>query len=220
MGAVIMNRFYLAVIFALLVGCQQQYNPNVIPPVKKCSEKLIPSLKEKNVKTISLNTQDVKESGTAYLDTSVGFSFDGQSGQDFTYLTVDNICIWVYTPDSQILTSSKLPRNGKYIVQVSAPSGQTTFNLSMKLTPDKQQQIKKITDYEKEQLDKKIAPPTPVNPPPIVPPPISDAPNQEPPANQPPVSQDQPPSDPVPYQEPPPAYTPSRPAPPPGRDAN
>jgi hypothetical protein len=223
MGATIVNKFHLVFIITLLVGCQQPSNPNVISPVSKCSETLIPTLKEKNVKTISLNTQEIKESGTAYLDTSIAFSFDAQSGQDFTYRTDDNICIWVYTPDSQILTNSKLPRNGKYIVQVSAPRGQTTFNLSMKLTTSWQQQIKKITDYAKEQLDKKIAAPIPVNPPAIVTPPISDAPApiQEPPVYQPPVSQEPPSSsDPVPYQDPPPAYTPSRPPPPPGRDAN
>lgn len=219
MGAIVVNKFYLVFIIALLVGCQQQSNPNVIPPVSKCSEKLIPTLKEKNLKTISLNTQEIKESGTAYLDTSVGFSFDAQSGQDFTYRTDDSICIWVYTPDSQILTNSKLPRNGKYIVQVSAPRGQTTFNLSMKLTTSWQQRIKKITDYAKEQLDKKIAAPTPVSPLPIVTPPISDAPPpiKEPPVYQPPVYQeDPPPSYPAPSQDPPS----SRPAPPPGRDAN
>jgi hypothetical protein len=224
MGATIVNKFYLPVLIALLVGCQQPANPNAISPVSKCSETLIPTLKEKNVKTISLDTQEIKESGTAYLDTSIAFSFDAQSGQDFTYRTDDDICIWIYTPDSQILTGSKLPRNGKYIVQVSAPRGQTTFKLSMKLTTSLQQRSKKITDYAKEQLDKKIAAPTPVNPPPIiVTPPISDAPPpiQESPAYQPPVYQEPPPpSDSSPYQEPPPAFTPSRPPPPPGRDAN
>ncbi len=225
-----MNKFYLVFIIALLVGCQQPSNPIVIPSVSKCPEKLVPSLKGENVKTISLNTQEVKESGTAYLDTSIGFSFDAQSGQDFTYRTNDDICIWVYTPDTQILTGSKLPRNGKYIVQVSAPRGQTTFNISMKLTTSWQQRNKKITDYAKEQLDKKISAPKTVNPPPIVTPPISDPPPliQEPPAaSQPPVSQDPPPSYSSPSEESPPAYSepsqeapPSRPAPPPGRDAN
>ena len=134
MGATIVSKFYLVIISTLLVGCQQQPNPSIIPSVSKCSEKPVTSLEGKNVKTISLNTQEIKESGTAYLDTSVGFSFNAKSGQDFTYRTDDNICIWVYTPDNQILKSSKLPQNGKYIVQVSAPRGQTTFNLTMKLT--------------------------------------------------------------------------------------
>jgi hypothetical protein len=130
----IVNKFFLVVIITLLVGCQQQPNPSIVHAISKCSEKPVTSLEAKNVKTISLNTQEIKESGTAYLDTSVGFSFDAKLGQDFTYRTDDNICIWVYTPDNQVLTTSKLLQNGKYIVQVSAPRGQTTFNLSMKLT--------------------------------------------------------------------------------------
>ena len=82
MGATIVSKFYLVIISTLLVGCQQQPNPSIIPSVSKCSEKPVTSLEGKNVKTISLNTQEIKESGTAYLDTSVGFSFDAKSGQD------------------------------------------------------------------------------------------------------------------------------------------
>lgn len=156
MGTKIVNKFYLVIISTLLIGCQQQTNPSIVTAISKCSEKPVTSLEAKNVKSISLNTQEIKESGTAYLDTSVGFSFDAKSGQDFTYRTDDNICIWIYTPDNQVLTTSKLPQNGKYIVQVSASRGQTTFNLSMKLTTG--EAIQSV------QAQKTIAEPSPKSP--------------------------------------------------------
>jgi len=115
-----------------LAGCQQSI-PTAITPVSKCSDKPVNSLDTKNVKPISVNMQEVKESGIVRSDSSVGFSFDAKSGQQFSYRTDENICIWVYTPDNQLLTNSKLPLDGKYVVQVSAPKGQATFNLAMKI---------------------------------------------------------------------------------------
>lgn len=82
-------------------------------------------------------------------------------------------------------------------------------------TPYWQQRQKKITDKAREQLDKKIAAPVPVNP--IAAPPVSEAPPSIPEA---PVYQDPPPSYSAPPQEAPAADPPARPAPPPGRDAN
>ena len=83
-------------------------------------------------------------------------------------------------------------------------------------TPYWQQRQKKITDNAKEQLDKKIVAPAPVNL--TVVPPVSEAPPSSP---EPPVYQEPPPSYSSPPQEAPaPADPPSRPAPPSGRDAN
>lgn len=134
-GKIAMNKSRLiCIVFLLgLVGCQQPI-PTAITPVSKCSDKPVNSLEAKNVKPISVNTQEVKESGIVRPESSIGFSFDAKSGQQFSYRTDDSICIWVYTPDNQLLTNGKLPLDGKYIVQVSAPKGQAAFNLAMKIS--------------------------------------------------------------------------------------
>ena len=45
------------------------------------------------------------------------------------YKTDDNVCIWIYAPDSSLLTDGKISRDGSYVLQVSALKGATTFNL-------------------------------------------------------------------------------------------
>jgi hypothetical protein len=62
-----------------------------------------------------------------------GFSFDAQAGQTLNYSTADNICVWIFTPDNQILTASTLPQSGKYTIQISAPKGNTTYQLALSL---------------------------------------------------------------------------------------
>lgn len=227
-----MKKLYLVVIITLLIGCSRQPNSGITSSVSKCSEIPMMSLEAKNVKTLSLNTQELKESGIAYLSDSIGFTFDAQAGQSFEYSTNDKICIWIYTPDNQILTGKNLPRDGKYVVQISAPEGQTTFNLSMKLSASKDisknspspQQNKKNIEYVNEQIDKKVVTPTPITQPSVSDVPISIP---ESAAYQPPIYQDPPTYLPPPEEAPSPSYSDSseeapasRPAPPAGRDAN
>jgi hypothetical protein len=64
---------------------------------------------------------------------STGFTFDAQSGQKLSYATAENVCVWVFTPDNKLLNTQTIPQSGKYTIQVSAPKGSTTFNLTLSL---------------------------------------------------------------------------------------
>jgi hypothetical protein len=129
----IVKGFYIIVI-ALVAGCQSNPTATSVGAISKCPDKPVGSLEGKNVKVISLNTQGIKESGIVRVENSVGFSFDAKSGQQFSYRTEDNICVWVYSPDNKLLTNSNIPQSGKYIVQISTLKGQATFNLAMQLS--------------------------------------------------------------------------------------
>lgn len=91
------------------------------------------TLEAKDVKTISISTQSVKETGTLRAGQNIGYSFDAKTGDKLTWRTAENLCVWVFTPSNKPLKSGDLPDSGKYTIQVSVPSGTTTFTLDMGL---------------------------------------------------------------------------------------
>ncbi|MBK1987912.1 hypothetical protein A0J48_010230 [Sphaerospermopsis aphanizomenoides BCCUSP55] len=98
-----------------------------------CPDKPTGSLESKDVKPIQLSSQTLTETGQAKAGKYLGYTFTAKSGEKFNYQTLDTICVWVYAPDNQLITNKDLSQNGKYIVQVSAPRGSTTFSLNMSL---------------------------------------------------------------------------------------
>ncbi len=131
--------------FALLTtsSCQQLSQLSSILPSSSslpasssggCPEKPTGDLDSKNVKQLSISsTETIQESGQARAGKYIGYAFEAQSGQELSYRTKDNICVWVYAPDTQLLTTKNLTQNGKYIIQISAPQGSTSFSLEMTL---------------------------------------------------------------------------------------
>ncbi|MCM0591711.1 MAG: ARC6/PARC6 family protein [Gloeotrichia echinulata IR180] len=126
---------YWLIVFSVY-GCNssEQITNNVKIPVNKCPEKPEEALTSNNVKSISLTGQTVKQSGVVSPGKNVGYIFEAESGQKLSYQTKEDICIWVYTPDSQLLDTSKvLPVTGKYTIQLSSRQGTTTFELEIGL---------------------------------------------------------------------------------------
>lgn len=99
----------------------------------ECPEKPELVLSGKNVQQVALNSQMSKESGIVSQTKSIGYAFDAQKGQKLTYKTDENVCVWVYTPENELLNNAVLPKGGKYTIQISAPKGSTTFELAMGL---------------------------------------------------------------------------------------
>jgi hypothetical protein len=91
------------------------------------------TLDPKDVKLISISTQSVKETGTLRAGQNIGYTFDAKTGDKLTWRTAENLCVWVFTPSNKPLKSGDLPDNGKYTIQVSVPSGTTTYTLDMGL---------------------------------------------------------------------------------------
>ncbi len=94
-----------------------------------CPEKPTATLEKKNVKEISLQEQKITVSGQVSVTKNIGYTFKAKQGQKLNYGTDDDICIWIFTPDNSIVTSTELPQTGTYIIQVAAPRGSKTFDL-------------------------------------------------------------------------------------------
>ena len=96
-----------------------------------CPEKPIATLAKNNVKEIILQEQKITQSGQVSVSRNVGYKFKAKQGQKLNYGTNDDICIWVFTPDNNILNSTELSKSGTYIIQVAAPRGSKTFDLDL-----------------------------------------------------------------------------------------
>ena len=133
-----MNKLILGLILLITYGCSQPIlnSSSLIAPVDSspdCPEKPILNLDQQTLEDINLD-QSLIKSGRVTATKSLGYRFDAESGQTLNYSTNDDVCIVIYTPDNQIIESGELTISGKYILEVSAPQGTRTFNLSMSLT--------------------------------------------------------------------------------------
>ncbi|WP_066381228.1 ARC6/PARC6 family protein [Anabaena sp. CA = ATCC 33047] len=117
-----------------LLGCQNlEKSSSPVAEANGCPEKPSISLRENEVEEVSLNEQIVTKSGQAKANKAIGYQFQAESGQKLSYATDADVCIWVFAPDNEILTSRNLEKTGKYIIQVSAPQGTKSFDLQMSL---------------------------------------------------------------------------------------
>jgi hypothetical protein len=99
----------------------------------ECPEQPEVVLDRKNVQVITFDNEAITLSGIARKNQSLGYTFEAKSGQKFNYQTEEDICVWIYTPDNQLVNSKNLPVDGKYTIQVSAPKGSATFELEIGL---------------------------------------------------------------------------------------
>jgi len=117
-----------------IYGCSTpESSPTTIS--SSCPEKPPASiaLTGNDVQEISLNDQTLTKSGQASATKSIGYKFPAQSGQKLSYTTDSSICIWVYSPNNELISGGSLPKTGYYTIQISAPKGLTTFDLKMSL---------------------------------------------------------------------------------------
>ena len=121
-----------------LIGCQTIENPltnvssNAISS-SGCAEKPVVSLSGKDVETVALNESTITKSGQVSASKNIGYTFTATTGQKLSYSTDADVCLWVFSPDNEILKGGELSKNGKYVIQVAAPQGAKTFDLKMSL---------------------------------------------------------------------------------------
>lgn len=120
-----------------LVGCQ-----TIIPKVPTssnllnssgCSAQPRVSLSSKDVETLTLDQETITRSGEVSVSQHVGYTFTATAGEKLSYSTDADVCLWVFTPDNQIVKGGDLSKDGKYVIQVAAPEGVKTFNLHLSL---------------------------------------------------------------------------------------
>ncbi len=138
-----MHRVLLILCFAIC-GCtplattqNQALNSVVnIADANTCPKQPTGTLSPSDVKAIALTATGINETGQIRAGQNFGYVFDAKAKQKLTFNTKENLCLYVYTPTSQLLNGSELPENGKYTIQVGIPSGSTSFNLAMKLNSE------------------------------------------------------------------------------------
>ena len=96
---------------------------------------------------ISFENSSIQISGTAKPRQYISYQFSGESNQQLSYSTDDNICIWIYTEDHKILHGKSLPKNGDYIIQISTNQGSRTFEVDLSLD-----EKEKITFHQESDL--------------------------------------------------------------------
>lgn len=121
---------FLLILFAVS-GCSRLKDFPRNPSNLGCPEMPTETLTKNNVKKIVLKDSKITESGQVSVGKNIGYSFDAKAGQKLNYQTDDDICIWVFTPDNNILNDIELSQSGTYLIQVAAPKGSKTFSLDL-----------------------------------------------------------------------------------------
>jgi hypothetical protein len=131
-----MKPYLISLIILMNFGLQSCFKTPETTSQSGCPEEPEVVLNSKNVDEVTLNNQMVKKSGLVSQNKSKGYSFKAQKGQRVTYETKQDICVWLYSPENELLDDTTLKKDGKYILQVSAPKGSTTFDIAMGLDVD------------------------------------------------------------------------------------
>ena len=135
----VMKRILLYFALIALCGCQALSSSSTVSQSsqssesEECPDEPAIALTVGNVREVSLNNQAIVESGRVGTRKPIGFAFEAKQGQKLSYQTDKDLCIWVYAPNNELLETTVLPKAGKYIIQVSALKGSTTFDLEMGL---------------------------------------------------------------------------------------
>ncbi|NJL99748.1 MAG: hypothetical protein HC924_13555 [Synechococcaceae cyanobacterium SM2_3_2] len=86
------------------------------------------------------HTQDIDFSNSPLIlnavasgNTSLGYRFYSNSEHRLDYQTLNDLCIWLISPHMEIMTTNIISRAGDYILQLQAPRGVQTFELSLEL---------------------------------------------------------------------------------------
>lgn len=107
-----MRSILLSLVILPILGCTQNSAVS-----NKCPDQPIQSLQPSNVKSITL---PAKLSDTASQEIQLGYTFEAKTGQKINLRNIDNLCVWIYSPDNQLLSGVDLPKTGKYTVQIAS----------------------------------------------------------------------------------------------------
>ena len=143
---IFMRKVGLFLLLFLLTGCeilsehwrQLSTTMNIVnssssDKIQQCSEQPSGNIAPPNIKLINLTAINTKESGQIRQGSYLAYQFSAKAGQQLNYRTEDNLCIWVYAPDRQLIKTKYLPQTGQYTIVLTALKGATTFDLKMSL---------------------------------------------------------------------------------------
>lgn len=124
----------------LVCGCQgidQSHDKQITSINQECPEQPLTKLSVNNVKEITLTKKTITESGKINQMTALAYTFQANAEQKLMYQTNQDLCIWIYTPDNQLLKATTLPKKGKYIIQLESRQGSQNFDINLSLSDPK-----------------------------------------------------------------------------------
>jgi hypothetical protein len=152
-GATRHNRLnYLLLVGMILTGCsngvapsQTGATPQAASPSQSSSQaEACPpapddALKPGKAEDLVLDASPKEVSGMANSSQYVSYRFTAKAKQKLLYSPNEqNLCVWVYAPNLQIVKGAELSVDGTYVVQVAALKGSQTFNLNLSLLEENQ----------------------------------------------------------------------------------
>ena len=124
-----MKKPLLAALLFLLYGCANfgvnQSNSGICPETPETP------LDSDNVEQVSLSSNTLTKSGQVSNGNSRGYTFDVKPGDELSFSTSDDVCIWIYGPDGALVDGSTLLQEGPHVLQVAARQGSTSYNIAM-----------------------------------------------------------------------------------------
>jgi Tfp pilus assembly protein PilN len=118
-----MRIILLSLVVLPILGCTQNSAVS-----NKCPDQPIQSLQSSNVKSITL---PAKLSDTASQEIQLGYTFEAKTGQKINLRNIDNLCVWIYSPDNQLLSGMDLPKTGKYTVQIASKTDSQKLDIDI-----------------------------------------------------------------------------------------
>jgi hypothetical protein len=113
-------------------GSEQSSTEPEVSELRTCPEGPTRSLS--NTETLNLQDQNLQRRLEFSEGEDIGFTFTGTAGHELDSRYPDNeVCVWIYTPDNRILSSSTLPRTGQYTIQVASRYGSKVSILELEL---------------------------------------------------------------------------------------
>ena len=117
-----------SIICTLLAGCSM----NFASESEGCPSKPDEQLKSENVEEITLSSELANYNPSLLAGEHIGYRFAGRKGQQVTRES-DNACIWIFSPQLELVNGNELPEDGRYIAQISRiqGSGNVSVNLGL-----------------------------------------------------------------------------------------
>ena len=153
-----MRSILLSLVVLPILGCSMSAVTTQNSVVSnKCPDQPIQTLQASNVKSITL---PAKLSDTASQEILIGYTFEAKTGQKINLRNIDNLCVWIYSPDNQLLSGADLPKTGKYTVQIASQKdskkldidiGFNDVNLSITLPTETKQNLTTTDNNQKTQ---------------------------------------------------------------------
>jgi hypothetical protein len=128
------NRSQLIPFFALgiFTACVPVENGEQASFSGQCPSLPTMALLPENIESVDPLGEPIERQGS--IDqTAIGYQFTGKEGDELDYAIDSELCLWIFAPNNQLVTTTTLPMDGNYVIQIQPKVKKEDFNLSFRL---------------------------------------------------------------------------------------